>query len=87
MKGCLFFFGPHLHGSLGLDEPAPQHGLHLAVGQLAVSLLDLLLHRVLQQEPPQTPVKELPGRAPLQHVLPTRNKTFFWLRFISFLLP
>ena len=59
----------HLDGALRLDEPAPQHGLHLAVGELVVGGVDLALHRVLQQEAPQTPVEELPRRGPLQDVL------------------
>lgn len=66
----MFVFCVYLHGALGLYEPAPQHRLNLSVCQLAVGCLDLPLHRLLQQQAPQTPVEELARRLPLEDVLP-----------------
>lgn len=61
--------GFYLDGPFGLHEPAAQHRLDLTVCQLAVGRLDLPLHRLLQQQTPQTPVKELTGRLPFKDVL------------------
>lgn len=59
----------YLHCSLHFHKPAPQHGLHLAVGQLGVGVVDFLLDQVLQQEAPQPPVEEGAGCFPIQDVL------------------
>lgn len=61
--------GFYLDSTLGLHKPAAQHCLDLAVSQLAVGRLDLPLHRLLQQQTPQTPVKELTGRLPFKDIL------------------
>ena len=72
---------PHLDGSLCLHEPAAQHGLDLAVGELAVGRLDLPLHRVLQQQTPQAPVEEVPRSPPIQNVLRGKSDIDYTLLF------
>lgn len=59
----------HFDGSLGLDEPAAQHGVYMAVAQVSVGLHDFTLHLLLQQEAPQTPVKKTPSILPVQDIL------------------
>lgn len=61
--------GYYLDSPLCLHKPAAQHRLDLAVRQLVVGCLDLPLHRVFQEQAPQTPIKELTGGLPLQDIL------------------
>lgn len=63
----------YLNCPFSLHKPAAQHCLDLPVRQLAVSLLDLPLHRLLQQQSPQTPVEELTRCLPFKDIL-RKNK-------------
>lgn len=65
----------YLNSPLSLHEPAAQHCLDLAICQLAVGRLDFPLHRLLQQQTPQTPVKELTGCLPFKDILTEAKDT------------
>lgn len=64
----------HVDGAEGLDEPAAQHALHLAVAQLGPHLQDVPLGAVLQQAAPQAPVQLRPRLGPGNLVLRMAEK-------------